>query len=61
MLCPKCKSEQVFVVDTRNIGDTTWRRRKCESCGNRWNTKEIDQELYEAFMTVRDHILSRGK
>lgn len=48
MLCPKCKSYQVFVVDSRPKDETTWRRRACESCGYRFNTMELEETEYIA-------------
>ena len=47
MRCPKCKSEQVFVVDTRPKDETTWRRRACTSCGYRFNTMELEESEYQ--------------
>ena len=44
MVCPKCGSDQLTVVDTRRKEGTVWRRRGCISCGNRFNTVEIGEE-----------------
>ena len=44
MVCPKCGSDQLTVVDTRRKNGTVWRRRGCISCGNRFNTVEIGEE-----------------
>ena len=41
MKCPKCKSTQDHVVDTRpRVDHTVKRRRECYICGHRWNTTE---------------------
>jgi transcriptional repressor NrdR len=40
MLCPHCGHTQHKVVDTRDAGDAIRRRRKCESCGQRFTTYE---------------------
>ena len=61
MRCPRCKSEQVIVVDTRKRWGTVWRRRECYNCKNRFNTYEMDEETYEAFMRVRDIIPGKDK
>lgn len=49
MNCPKCKSNQVFVIDSRNKEWTVFRRRECKECGYRYNTVEIEADLYEQF------------
>lgn len=48
MVCPKCGSDQLTVVDTRRKEGTVWRRRGCISCGNRFNTVEIGEERMKA-------------
>lgn len=41
MICPKCKSEQVYVIDSREMDEKTIRRRReCESCEQRFTTFE---------------------
>lgn len=40
MVCEKCKSENVYVVDTRQKKNCRRRRYKCKNCGNRFNTIE---------------------
>lgn len=39
-ICPMCKSENVGTVDSRVVKKQRVRRRKCNSCGCRWNTIE---------------------
>lgn len=41
MPCPKCKSKQVIVVDSRPYGYTVKRRRRCMDCGYRFSTVEV--------------------
>jgi transcriptional repressor NrdR len=40
--CPYCKAEDTAVIDSRESedGDSTRRRRQCESCGKRFTTYE---------------------
>lgn len=42
MICPFCNSTQTFIVNSRITSDgfKTWRRRLCQSCGNRFTTHE---------------------
>jgi transcriptional repressor NrdR len=42
MKCPYCKAEDTGVIDSRESddGDSTRRRRQCESCGKRFTTYE---------------------
>jgi transcriptional regulator NrdR family protein len=40
ILCEKCDGKSM-VFDTRTIGPTVRRRRKCLSCGWRWSTAEV--------------------
>ena len=47
MTCPKCGSDDYCVTDSRVIGDTRHRRRKCNNCNNRFGTIEIVKERYE--------------
>ena len=44
MVCPKCGSYQLVVVDSRNKPFGVQRRRECMDCGHRFNTAEIDME-----------------
>lgn len=41
MTCPKCKSVQVTVQDTRQVPETVRRRRWCLDCGFRFITVEV--------------------
>lgn len=47
MDCPKCAGKQVFIIDSRAKTDHVWRRRECRDCGYRWNTVEVEQDLFE--------------
>lgn len=40
MRCPHCGSSDNKVIDTREAGDGIRRRRRCESCGQRFTTYE---------------------
>lgn len=41
MICPKCKSNETIIVDSRAYENTTRRRRSCNECGERWSTIEV--------------------
>lgn len=41
MICPECKSYNVFVHDSRQTNETTRRRRRCLDCGCRFSTIEV--------------------
>ncbi|MFN7147346.1 MAG: transcriptional regulator NrdR [Myxococcota bacterium] len=40
MMCPSCQHEDTKVVDSRDAGDCTRRRRECLLCGARFTTFE---------------------
>jgi transcriptional repressor NrdR len=41
MLCPKCKSDKLSVIDSRDTDEKSVRRRReCEDCGHRFTTYE---------------------
>ena len=44
MKCPKCKSDDLKVLDTRSVDTNTKRRRQCNSCGFRFSTIETLEE-----------------
>lgn len=46
MNCPKCKSDDLVVVDSRPNAGTVRRRRVCNVCGERFSTVEIGKEFY---------------
>lgn len=46
MTCPKCCS-RTKIWDSRQQDDAKRRRRECLSCGYRFITIEIDEDLYE--------------
>lgn len=42
MICPSCKGENVYVIDSRNKHKNRRDRRyKCTDCGYRFNTMEV--------------------
>lgn len=47
MKCPRCDSNNVFILDSRKYGDTTKRRRECQDCKVRFNTLEIVELEYK--------------
>ncbi len=50
MKCPECKSEQVFVKDSRPYGRFIRRKRKCNTCGGVFYTMEVYEEVWERLM-----------
>ena len=54
MYCPKCESENVYVMESRTVdGNRIYRRRRCCDCGNRFNTLECEAGAVSA-RPVRD-------
>ncbi|OQA53207.1 MAG: Transcriptional repressor NrdR [candidate division WS2 bacterium ADurb.Bin280] len=46
MLCPKCKSDEIQVVDSRDVDEKTIRRRReCEACKFRFTSYERIQPI----------------
>jgi transcriptional repressor NrdR len=53
MLCPKCKSPDISVIDSREYDQRTIRRRReCEACKHRFST-------YERIEAVKLQVLKR--
>lgn len=54
MNCPKCKSENISVVDSRDVDERSVRRRRqCEDCKYRFTT-------YERFEPIKVSVLKRS-
>lgn len=54
MLCPKCRSSQSVVADSRQRVariNTVYRRRSCLDCRHRWKTYEIDEAAYNRLIS----------
>ena len=49
MTCPYCGCGYTKIVDSRKREDSVFRRRECMECGNRFNTMEIDYDLYKHY------------
>jgi len=45
MICPYCLGQETKVIDKRDVGNLTKRRRECEKCEKRFNTKESLEEI----------------
>src|SRR3989344_6196985 len=45
MLCPYCRNEDTKVIDKRDAGGLTKRRRECLKCERRFNTQEQLEEV----------------
>lgn len=50
MRCPYCGSGQSRVIDTRDAGQGTRRRRECQGCGQRFTTYE---RVTDALMVIK--------
>lgn len=57
MNCPKCGSDQCFVVDVRDKIGYLKRRRECMFCGERFNTAEIKMEEYQNYKDMKLQLL----
>lgn len=53
MTCPKCCS-RTKIWDSRLQDDAKRRRRECLSCGYRFITIEVDEDLYERMVKQND-------
>ena len=49
MKCPVCLGDTA-VIDSRDDPDAVNRRRKCKKCGYKFNTVEIDNDLYKKLL-----------
>lgn len=49
MACPNCQDKDNKTKDTREHPVYNWikRRRECNSCGHRWNTLEVNEDIIE--------------
>ena len=47
MICPKCKSDNLKIIDTRPSGGITRRRRICLDCNVRLSTLEVLEYEYK--------------
>ena len=45
MICPYCQSGETRVIDKRDTGNITKRRRECLKCKRRFNTHETLEEV----------------
>ena len=57
MNCPKCGSDQCFVVDVRTQNGYIKRRRECMFCAERFNTAEIKEEEYKSYKEMKLKLL----
>lgn len=53
MTCPKC-NEKTKVIDSQNEDSCVRRRHSCTKCGYRFWTVEIDEDLYERMVRVKE-------
>ena len=60
MFCPKCKTGQMDIVDSRRDDKLVRRRRRCPDCGHRITTVEISKDEYKQLLEFVD-LLDRVK
>ena len=53
MTCPNC-NEKTKVIESNAFEDSIERRRECLACGYRFNTIEIDKELYQRILKMSE-------
>ena len=51
-ICPSCRCSNFRVIDSRPYESVIKRRRLCKSCGYKFNTYEIDEELYNKTLAI---------
>ena len=57
MTCPHCKHSRTRVIDTRGQpNNTTYRRRECLKCGERFSTHEIASVKLTRLRSVADAV-----
>lgn len=50
--CMRCKQPRAIVLETRQVGTTTRRRRRCTACGHRCTTYELQQDEWQQLTTA---------
>lgn len=58
MRCPKCKSYNQRIVDSRPANNTVKRRRECLDCGFRFNTVEFSNETLQEYEEDIERVLA---
>mgnify|MGYP002401841547 CR=1 FL=1 len=63
MKCPYCKSEDLKVIDSRDVNDGVRRRRQCLSCNSRFTTYEkiLPSNLFVIKKDMRREEFSKEK
>lgn len=60
LTCPKCDSQKIGVIDSRQINGRRTRRRACDQCGARWTMVEVPIEMegcFEAALASLDALI----
>lgn len=55
--CPKCASDKVSVIDSRQNNGHRLRRRKCGSCKHRWSTIEVSVTMFKFIERLESTII----
>jgi len=45
--CPNCKEDRLITIESRKTKDSTRRRKRCEFCGYRITTHEVNEEFFK--------------
>lgn len=60
-VCSSCATGSAGVIETRYRGGMRRRRRRCVSCGHRWNSVEVTLEDYTALTDEHERLLQRER
>lgn len=59
--CPKCGGPSRVLQTRRRDVQMMTRRRSCQSCGERWTTREISEKEWKAIVAMRARMSKRGR
>lgn len=60
MICPKCGTDNTLVIDSRQMGRERRRRYRCNDCGERFVTWEIEAGRWETTKAIAQKCRSCG-
>ena len=60
MICPKCGTDNTFVIDSRQMREGRRRRYRCNGCGERFSTWEIEADRWETTKAIAQKCRSCG-
>lgn len=59
--CPKCSASSGVLQSRKQPNNTMLRRRRCEQCGYRWSTREIDNAEWRDIQATRKKRIKHTK